>query len=317
MIDLSNKRCLVTGGGGFLGSYVVEKLKERCCQEIIVPRSASCDLIELTNVRKLYADHAPQIVIHLAASVGGIGANIKAPGEYFFKNMLMGLYLVDEARQHNTEKFVTISTACAYPENTPVPFCEDYMWEGFPASATAPYGIAKRTLWMMQKAYADQYDFRSIYLLPANLYGPRDNFDLEASHVVPALIRKIYEAKVNERQEVVVWGTGNATREFLYVEDCAEGIVLATERYDDIEPINLGSCRETSIKEIVELTAQSLEFKGRVVWDTSKPDGAPRRHLDTRRAEAHFGFKAVTSLEEGLRRTIRWYLEYMKARDWR
>jgi len=308
-----NKRVLVTGGAGFLGSYVVEKLKQQRCKDIFVSRSENYDLVQMKAVKKLYKDAKPDIVIHLAAKVGGIGANLQNPGKFFYDNLMMGVQMMEIGRQIGIEKFVAVGTICCYPKFTPVPFKEEDLWDGYPEETNAPYGLAKKMLLVQAQAYRQQYGFNAIYLLPVNLYGPRDNFDLETSHVIPAIIRKCVEAIKNKRDEIVIWGTGKPTREFLYVEDCAEAIVLATERYNKPEPVNLGAGFEISIKELVELIAEFTGFKGKIIWDTSKPDGQPRRSLDTSRAEEEFGFKAKTLFEEGLRKTIDWYFASRKA----
>jgi len=313
----SNKRILVTGGAGFLGSFVVEKLKERGCKEIFVPRSKDYDLVEMEAVKRVYRDAKPDIVIHLAARVGGIGANRANPGKFFYENLMMGVQMMEVGRQVGLEKFVAIGTICAYPKFTPIPFKEENLWNGYPEETNAPYGLAKKMLLVQAQAYRQQYGFNAIYLLPVNLYGPRDNFDLETSHVIPALIKKMVDAmyelnKPNKRKElhdpITIWGTGKATREFLYVEDCAEAIVLATEKYNKPDPINIGAGFEISIKELVELIAKLTGFRGDIIWDNSKPDGQPRRMLNVSRAEREFGFKGKTSLEEGLKKTIDWYI---------
>lgn len=297
-------RILVTGGAGFLGSHVVEKLRGH---EVIVPRSQTCDLREQSAVRKLLADARPQVVMHLAAVVGGIGANQKHPGRFFYDNAMMGIELIEASRRAGVEKFVCLGTICAYPKMTPVPFKEEDLWNGYPEETNAPYGLAKKMLLVQLQAYRQEYGFKGIYLLPVNLYGPRDNFDLESSHVIPALIRKCVEAKRRNAASIAAWGTGKATREFLYVEDAADAVVQAAERYDGLEPVNLGSGREISMRELVELIRKLTGFKGHVEWDASKPDGQPRRQLDTHRAEKLFGWRATTSLEEGLRKTIAWF----------
>ena len=325
----SNKHILVTGGAGFLGSFVVEKLRERGCKDVYVPRSKDYNLVEMDAVKRVYQDAKPDIVIHLAARVGGIGANRANPGKFFYDNLMMGVQMMEVGKQVGLEKFVAIGTVCAYPKFTPVPFKEEDLWNGYPEETNAPYGLAKKMLLVQTQAYRKQYGFNAIYLLPVNLYGPKDNFDPESSHVIPALIRKFIEAKqkVSGKQEsvssnaascllptsgspptVVVWGTGKATREFLYVEDCAEAIILATEKYNKPDPINIGAGFEISIKELVKLIAKLTGFKGEIVWDASKPDGQPRRMLDTSRAGQEFGFRAKTGLEEGLRKTIEWYI---------
>ncbi|HVX84668.1 MAG TPA: GDP-L-fucose synthase [Phycisphaerae bacterium] len=300
-------RYLLTGGAGFLGSFVTEKLRSRGITDITIPRSKDYDLTHEAAAEKLFDDHHPDVVIHLAAQVGGIGANRDNPGRYFFANMAMGLHLIEQARIHKIGKFVQVGTICAYPKFTPVPFKEEELWNGFPEETNAPYGIAKKALLTMCQAYRQQYGLNAIYLLPVNLYGPRDNFDLHTSHVIPALIRKCVEAKRGGADHIEAWGTGSASREFLYVEDAAEGIVLATEKYNDAEPVNLGAGREITIKVLTELVAQLAGFTGKIEWDPTKPDGQPRRCLDTTRARERFGFVAKTSLEEGLKKTIAWY----------
>jgi GDP-L-fucose synthase len=303
------KRVMVTGGSGFLGSFVVEKLKARGCGEVFIPRSRDYDLVDNRACGRVYEDARPDIVIHLAASVGGIGANMENPGRFFFENLLMGVQMMEQARIFGVEKFAAIGTICAYPKFTPLPFKEENLWDGYPEETNAPYGLAKKMLLVQSQAYRAQYGFNSIYLLPVNLYGPRDNFDLETSHVIPALIRKCIEAVKRNETEITVWGTGKPTREFLYVEDCAEGILLAAERYNKSEPVNLGAGFEMSIKDLVGLIARLTGFTGEVVWDTAKPDGQPRRCLDTTRAKAEFGFTAKTGFDKGLKKTIEWYRE--------
>jgi GDP-L-fucose synthase len=304
----TNKKILVTGGAGFLGSYIVDKLvKKRGVkpENIRIPRSKEVDLRKWENCVKAVA--GMDIVIHLAAKVGGIGFNEKYPATLFYDNALMGIQSMEAARQEGVRKFVAVGTVCAYPKYTPVPFKEEDLWNGYPEETNAPYGIAKRFLLVQAQAYREQYGFDAIYLLPVNLYGPRDNFDPESSHVIPALIKKMVNARLEGRNEVVVWGTGKASREFLYVEDAAEGILLATEKYNKPDPVNLGSNREITIKELVDLIAQLVGYYGRIVWDTSKPDGQPRRCLDTSKAKKEFGFEARTDFKEGLKRTIEWY----------
>jgi len=302
-----NKKILVTGGAGFLGSFLVEKLKGKGVKEesIRIPRSRDTDLRYWENCVKAVKDI--DIVIHLAARVGGIGFNRKYPATLFYDNAMMGIQMMEVARQEGVEKFVAIGTVCAYPKFTPVPFKEKNLWDGYPEETNAPYGLAKKMLLVQSQAYRQQYGFNSIFLLPVNLYGPRDNFDLESSHVIPALIRKFVEAVENNKKEVEVWGTGKASREFLYVEDAAEGILLAAERYNKPEPINLGAGFEIKIKDLVELIAELTGFEGEIRWDTSKPDGQPRRCLDTSKAKREFGFEAKIDFREGLGRMIEWY----------
>src|SRR4030042_1125365 len=307
MNRLSGKKIVVTGGAGFLGRNVVRKLEERGCKEIFVPRSKDYNLVEIDAVKRLYRDAKPDIVIHLAARVGGIGANMNNPGSFFYENLIMGVQLIEQGRLSGIEKFVAIGTICAYPKFTPVPFKEGNLWDGYPEETNAPYGLAKKMLLVQSQAYRQQYGFNAIYLLPVNLYGPGDNFAPDSSHVIPALIKKVFDAKDKGERKIVVWGTGKATREFLYVEDCAEAIVLATERYNKPDPINIGAGFEISIKDLVDLIAKITDFKGEIVWDTSKPDGQPRRMLDTTRASEEFGFKAKVGFEEGLKKTIDWY----------
>jgi GDP-L-fucose synthase len=305
----TERTVLVTGGAGFLGTHVVRKIQAQGCPEVIVPRSREFDLREKTAIIALFEQTRPDLVIHLAAVVGGIAANRQHPGQFFYDNAIMGLQLIEQARLFSIEKVIVLGTVCAYPKFTPVPFHEADLWNGYPEETNAPYGLAKKMLLVQAQAYRQEYGLNAIYLLPVNLYGPDDNFDPETSHVIPALIRKCLEAVEGGQDEVVVWGTGQASREFLYVEDAAEAIVLAAEHYDDPEPVNLGSGREISIKELVELIAELTGFRGRFVWDTTKPDGQPRRCLDTSRAEQAFGFHAQTNFREGLRRTIAWYRE--------
>ncbi len=312
MINLLNKRVTVTGGTGFLGTYVVSQLKERGCRKIFIPRSKDYDLTEMAAVKRLYKDARPDIVIHLAAKVGGIGANRENPGKFFYDNLMMGVQMMEVGRQVGIEKFVALGTICAYPKFTPVPFKEENLWKGYPEETNAPYGLAKKMLLVQSQAYRQQYGFNSIFLLLVNLYGPGDNFDPNSSHVIPALIRKCVDAPRGQTPKgpvpkILVWGTGKPTREFLYVEDAAEGIILATEKYNKSDPVNLGAAFEISIKNLLKLIAQFTGFKGKIIWDKSKPDGQPRRCLDTSRAAKEFGFKAKTRFEDGLARTIEWY----------
>jgi GDP-L-fucose synthase len=307
-IDLASKRITVTGGAGFLGSHVVALLRQRGCQHVFVPRHEEYDLVEVGAVKRLLEVAKPDIIIHLAAVVGGIGANREHPGKFFYDNLMMGAQLFHEAWSAGVEKFVAVGTVCAYPKMTPVPFREDDLWNGYPEETNAPYGLAKKMLLVQSQAYRQEYGFNSIFLLPVNLYGRGDNFDPASSHVIPALIKRCLEARMRSESSVTVWGDGSATREFLYVEDAAEGIILATERYNESDPVNLGSSWEISIKDLAELIARFTRFEGEIRWDTSKPNGQPRRKLDTTRATAYFGFSARTGFEAGLRRTIDWYL---------
>jgi GDP-L-fucose synthase len=311
MINLRNKRILVTGAYGFLGSWVVKKLKNKGCKKVFTPRSREYNLVRMDCVKKAYKDFYPDIVIHLAAKVGGIGANRKNPGSFFYDNIMMGVQMMEIGRQVGIEKFVAIGTICAYPKSTPVPFKEENLWNGYPEETNAPYGLAKKMLLVQSQAYRQQYGFNSIFLLPVNLYGPDDNFDPGSSHVIPALIKKCCDAIKSGDKEIVVWGTGKATREFLYVEDAAEGIILATERYNKSEPINLGAGFEVSIKDLVGLIVKTTGFKGKIIWDRAAPDGQPRRSLDIRRAFKEFGFRSSVSLENGLKNTIKWYKNYL------
>lgn len=304
-----NKRVVVTGGAGFLGSFVVEALHQRGASSVFVPRKEDYDLREHSAVLALLQDARPNVVIHLAASVGGIGANRTHPAEFFYDNLMMGAQLLHESWRAGVEKFVAIGTVCAYPKFTPIPFKEDDLWNGYPEETNAPYGLAKKMLLVQSEAYRAQYDYNSVFLLPVNLYGPGDNFDLETSHVIPALIRKCVEAKGRGDARIVAWGDGSPTREFLYVEDAAQGILLAAERYNKSEPVNIGSGSEISIKHLTETIARLTGFTGEIVWDTSKPNGQPRRALNTERAWQEFGFKASTDFETGLRRTIDWYMQ--------
>lgn len=304
---LAKKRIMVTGGAGFLGKYVVRKLEERGGQEIFAPRSKDYNLVEMEAVKRLYRDTHPDVVIHLAARVGGIGVTKEKPGEFFYENLMMGVQMMEQGRLSGIEKFVAVGTVCAYPKDIPIPFREEDLWNGYPEETNAPYGIAKKMTLVQAQAYRQQYGFNAIYLLPVNLYGPGDNFDPATSHVIPALIKKCLDAKEGGQKEIIVWGTGRPTREYLYVEDAAESILLAAEKYNEPDPINLGSGFEISIRDLVDLITRLTGFRGEVVWDTSKPDGQSRRLFDNSKAERAFGFRATTGFEEGLRKTIEWY----------
>ena len=304
------KSVMVTGGAGFLGSHLVEELERRADDvDVFVPRSEEYDLRNREEIRAALSTSDPDVVIHLAATVGGIGANRENPGRYFYENAVMGIELIEQARQYGVEKFTILGTICAYPKHTPVPFSEEDLFEGYPEETNAPYGIAKKALLTQSKAYRKQYDFNSIYLMPVNLYGPRDDFDLETSHVIPAIVRKCVEARKRGDESITAWGTGEPTREFLYVTDAADGILTATERYDQSDPVNLGSGMEISIRDLIEMIADLTGFEGEVEWDTSKPDGQPRRRLDMSRARERFDWEATTGFEEGLWETIAWYEE--------
>lgn len=303
-----DKRVLVTGGSGFLGSAVTRRLRAAGCENIFIARSKDYDLRDLQKVRQLYQDARPQMVIHLAATVGGIGANRLNPGRFFYDNAIMGIQLMENARQFGVDKFVAIGTVCAYPKFAPVPFKEEDLWNGYPEETNAPYGLAKKMLLVQAQAYRAQYGFNAIYLLPVNLYGPNDNFDLEASHVIPALIRKCVEAKERGQRRIVLWGDGSPTREFLYVDDAANGIVLAAEKYNGAEPVNLGTGEEIAVSELAKLIAAAVGFDGELVWDTSQPNGQPRRCLDVSRAERYFGFRAQWGLRDGIANTIAWFI---------
>ncbi len=307
MINLAGKRITVTGGAGFLGGYVVQKLAEQGCRTVFVPRRRDYNLVERDAVLRLYRDAQPEIVIHLAAVVGGIGANRASPGQFFYDNLMMGVQLMEEGRRAGLEKFVAVGTICCYPKFTPVPFREEDLWNGYPEETNAPYGLAKKMLLVQSQAYRQQYGFNSIFLLPVNLYGPGDNFDPASSHVIPALIKKVFDARARGERQIEVWGTGAATREFLYVADAAEAIVLAAGRYEKSDPVNVGAGFEISIKDLAGLICELAGFEGKIIWDTTKPDGQPRRWLDTSRAEREFGFKASTGFRAGLKQTIDWY----------
>jgi len=306
---LADKRIAVTGGAGFLGRRVVARLEALGCKNVFIVRRDDYDLVHLAAVEQLYREARPDVVIHLAAVVGGIGANRDNPGRFFYENLMMGAQLIEGARLHEVEKFVQVGTVCSYPKFTPVPFQEDDLWNGYPEETNAPYGVAKKALLVQLQAYREQYGLNGIYLLPVNLYGPGDQFDPAVSHVIPALIKKCVDATRRGERVIEVWGTGEPTREFLYVDDAAEGIVMAAERYDGREPVNLGSGKEISIRDLVHLIARETSFTGDIVWDRTKPDGQPRRALDTSRAAEAFGFRARTDFVEGLRQTVTWYRE--------
>lgn len=308
MIDWKDQRVWVTGGTGFLGRHVVKQLMDAGCRQVFFPNRHACDLREPAQIQAALREFRPHHVMHLAAVVGGIGANRAHPGQFFYENMVMGVHLVEECRLAGVEKMTLVGTICSYPKITPVPFREENLWYGYPEETNAPYGMAKKMLLVQSQSYRAEYGFNSIFLLPVNLYGPGDNFDPGTSHVIPALIRKAVEAKEAGASVMECWGSGSATREFLYVDDCARGLVLAAERYDGAEPVNLGSGMEISIRDLATLVAAEVGFEGEIVWDRSKPDGQPRRCLDTSRAEALFGFRAAVPFEQGLRKTVAWYL---------
>ena len=307
MISLADKRIVVTGGAGFLGTHLLRRLEQRGCRKIFVPRYPDFDLTRTDAIERLFVEHPPDVLIHLAAVVGGIGANRANPGRFFYDNAIMGIQLIEAARRHGVEKTVVLGTICAYPKFTPVPFREEDLWAGYPEETNAPYGIAKKALLVQCQAYRQQYGMNAIFLLPVNLYVPGDNFEPESSHVIPALIRKCMEAVDQGRDQIVLWGDGSPTREFLYVEDAAEGIILATERYDKPDPVNLGSGMEISIADLAVKIASITGFSGRIIWDATQPNGQPRRCLDVSRAEREFGFRAITPFDVGLRKTIEWY----------
>jgi len=311
-MDLSNKRICVTGGAGFLGTHLIKKLNARGAHEIFIPKIEDYDLVNPDDIRRMLDDSKPDVIIHLAAHVGGIGANMEKPAEFFYDNLMMGVQLMHESWKRGLEKFVAIGTICAYPKFTPIPFKEENLWDGYPEETNAPYGLAKKMLLVQAQAYRQQYGFNAIFLLPVNLYGPGDNFNPKSSHVIPALIRKCLEAKDQGAEQIVAWGDGSPTREFIFVEDAAEGIVLATEKYDGSEPVNIGSSFEISIKDLTEKIARMTGFEGKIVWDTTKPNGQPRRKLDTSRADLYFGFVAKTDFDQGLQKTIDWYIKNRK-----
>jgi len=308
-----DKRVTVTGGGGFLGSFIVEQLRSRAVKKIFIPRKSDYDLVNPEDIGRMLDDSQPDVVIHAAALAGGIGANRARPADFFYINLMMGVPLMHEAWKHGVKKFVALGTICSYPKFAPTPFREENLWDGYPEETNAPYGLAKKMLLVQAQAYREQHGFNAIFLLPVNLYGPRDNFDPETSHVIPALIRKFIEAKDRGEKQVELWGDGSPTREFLYVADAAEGVILAAERYDGSEPVNLGSGREISIRNLAETIAQFTGFDGEFVWNTDKPNGQPRRLLDVSRAEKFFGFRAGTSFDEGLRKTVDWFLVHRKV----
>ena len=313
MIDLVNKRIVVTGGSGFLGKHLINRLERAGCHNVIVPMHKEYDLTRIDAIERLFNEQKPDVLIHMAAVVGGIGANRENPGRFFYENAIMGIQLIEAARRFGVEKTVVLGTICAYPKFTPVPFHEKALWDGYPEETNAPYGLAKKMMLVQCQAYREQYGMNGIFLLPVNLYGPHDNFDLESSHVIPALIRKCVEAVKGGRKEIVLWGDGSPTREFLYVEDAAEGIYLATVHYDKSEPVNLGSGMEISIGDLATTIGEMTGFMGQIVWDTSKPNGQPRRCLDVTRAEQEFKFRAATPFDVGLRKTIDWYLNSIKS----
>ena len=305
-----NRRVVVTGGAGFLGGYVTERLQKRGCKNILVPKIEDYDLVSIDDINRMYEDMKPDIVIHLAAVVGGIGANREHPGEFFYKNLMMGVQLIEQGRLRNIEKFVAIGTVCAYPKFTPVPFKEENIWNGYPEETNAPYGLAKKMLLVQSQSYRAEYGFNSIFLLPVNLYGPGDNFNPASSHVIPALIKKCVDAIDSGADYIDCWGTGSASREFIYVADAAEGILLATEHYNGPEPVNIGAGFEITIKELAEKIVELTGFTGEIRWDSSKPDGQPRRRLDVSKANKYFGFKAKTPFDEGLKATVNWYRKH-------
>jgi len=315
VIQLPNKRIVVTGAAGFLGRHLIARLRKMGCENIFDPSHKKYDLTHPDAIERMFDEHRPEVLIHLAAAVGGIGANRANPGRFFYENAIMGIQLIEAARRRGVEKTVVLGTICAYPKFTPVPFHEEELWNGYPEETNAPYGLAKKVLLVQCQAYREQYGMNAIFLLPVNLYGPGDNFDLDSSHVIPALIRKCLEAVEAGREEIVLWGDGSPTREFLYVEDAAEGIVLATEHYDKSDPVNLGSGMEISIRDLATTIAEMTGYTGRIVWDTNQPNGQPRRRLDVSRAEREFGFRAATPFEAGLRKTIDWYVSSRQPKE--
>ena len=308
-----DKRVVVTGGAGFLGSYVIEGLQQRGCKNILVPKIEEYDLVGINDIKRMYDDMGPDIVIHLAAVVGGIGANREHPGEFLYKNLMMGIQLIEQGRLRNIEKFVAIGTVCAYPKFTPVPFKEDDLWNGYPEETNAPYGLAKKRMLVQSQSYREEYGFNSIFLLPVNLYGPGDNFDPASSHVIPALVKKCVDALETTADHIDCWGTGNVSREFIYASDAAEGILLATEKHNTSDPVNIGAGFEIKINDLAQKIAQLTGFSGQIRWDPAQPDGQPRRCLDTSRAKKLFGFEAKTSFDEGLKKTIQWYRQQRDA----
>jgi GDP-L-fucose synthase len=312
-VDLKGKRIIVTGGSGFLGSHLVERLEKAGCSYIFVPRSRDCDLTRSDAIDRLFAEHRPEILFHLAAVVGGIGANRENPGKFFYENAIMGIQLIEAARRWKVEKTILAGTICAYPKFTPVPFREEDLWNGYPEETNAPYGLAKKMMLVQSQAYREQYGMNAIFVLPVNLYGPRDNFDLQTSHVIPALIRKCVEAVIASEDEIVLWGDGSPTREFLYVEDAAEGICLAAEKYEKPDAVNLGSGMEISIRDLAVMIAEMTGFSGKIIWDATQPNGQPRRCLDVSKAVQEFGFRAGTPFKEGLRKTIDWYVAHRQS----
>ena len=316
MLDFwEDKKVIVTGGAGFLGSFVCEELKKKGCKDIFVPRSSDYDLTKEKDVQKLFVDNPKvDILIHLAAVVGGIGANMEHPGDFYYKNLMMGAMLMEYARLNNVKKFVAVGTICAYPKITPVPFKEENLWNGYPEETNAPYGLAKKMMLVQAQAYRKEYGFNAIFLLPVNLYGPSDNFDPKSSHVIPALIKKIYDAKIRGDDFITIWGDGSPSREFLFVRDAAQGIVMAAERYNGEEPVNLGCGKEITIRDLVVKVMDIMDYKGKIVWDTAKPNGQPRRCLDISKAKEYFGFEAKTEFLQSLKETIEWYIKNVKQK---